>query len=111
LGYYSPLFWIYLLAVISLTLFPIPLEGGNPSASFQQKIQIIQNVHALNLSPHNFDTCWEFPRSCFNNLLGNILLTLPFGFGINFLFHPRILDTIWMVFALGLAIEGLQLSK
>jgi len=104
------IFWIYLLVLISLTLFPIPLQSGNPSATLQQRIQFMQHVHALNLIPFNFDTCWEFPRSCTNNLLGNILLTLPFGFGINFLFYPRLRDYLWMAIAIGLAIEGMQFT-
>ena len=106
--FFLSFFWIYLLVVISLTFFPIPLQGSNPSGTFQQQIQFMQHVHALNLWPLNFDACWEFPRSCFNNLVGNILLTLPFGFGIKFLFHPSSRDYIWVAFAIGLAIEGLQ---
>ncbi|MEI7849554.1 MAG: VanZ family protein [Chloroflexota bacterium] len=104
----AALFGVYVLVVISLTLFPMPLPDNNPIEPVLQQIQQMQHVHALNLLPLNFDSCWEFPRSCFTNLFGNILLTVPFGFGFGFLFRPRFREFFWWGFGPGLAIEGLQ---
>jgi glycopeptide antibiotics resistance protein len=39
----------------------------------------------------------------------NILLTIPFGFGISFVSHLRPKDFLWLPFAIGFGIETAQL--
>ena len=107
-GFGLALFGVYVLLVLSLTLFPMPVPESNSIGPVLVQIRQMWHVHALNLVPLNFDSCWEFPRSCFTNLLGNILLTVPFGLGFGFLFRPRFRVFFWWGFGPGLVIEGLQ---
>jgi glycopeptide antibiotics resistance protein len=53
--------------------------------------------------------CWP-PYICVREILGNILLTVPFGFGIRFIARLKARDFLWLAPAVGLAIEGIQLG-
>jgi glycopeptide antibiotics resistance protein len=99
-------FWLYLLLVVCLTIFPISLPLG------QGERQSIGHILSrVNLIPFSLGGLFMLsPRVIFDNLAGNVLLTLPFGFGINFIARPQAKHIPWMAVGVGLAIETTQLT-
>ncbi len=90
-------FWTYLLYVVSVIVFPIvPLSSDQ---SFQLN---------LNLVPFYFGTC-DMPKLCFRDILGNIILTIPFGFGVSFIWRLKPRDFLWLSFLVGVIFEIIQL--
>lgn len=103
------MFWLYLLLVVSLAVFPIPLPESTGSSidARQTAASILSHV---NLAPFYFGRLFDLaPMVIFENLAGNILLTIPFGFGICFLTRVPVRRTLWLAFAVGLSIEAAQL--
>jgi glycopeptide antibiotics resistance protein len=94
------IFWIYLLFVVSVIVFPIVPLSKEYWATFKPSV---------NLVPFYFGTC-ELPRLCLINVVGNILLTMPFGFGISFIAPLKPRDFLWLAISVGLACEGTQLA-
>jgi glycopeptide antibiotics resistance protein len=93
------MFWIYLLFVLGTIIFPIaPLP----------KIYRDEFRLSINLIPFYFGACdpWDL---CLRNIVGNILLTVPFGLGVSFITGLRWKDFIWLSPSVGLVFEGLQL--
>jgi glycopeptide antibiotics resistance protein len=99
-------FWMYLLLVVNMTIFPIPLpEAIGPRSPVQY---ILSHV---NLIPFNFGDLFEAHRNIiFQQIFGNILLTMPFGFGIPFLVRFKRKDFPWLAIGVGVAIETVQLG-
>lgn len=99
------LFWLYLLLVASLIVFPIQLPGN-----FGLRDSVSEIFSHANLTPLAFGELFNLsPRVIFDNLAGNILLTLPFGFGINFLTRLPARWILWLALAVGLSLEVSQL--
>jgi len=48
------------------------------------------------------------PDLCNRNFVENILLTLPFGFGISFIAHIKPGNIPWLALAVGLSLETIQ---
>lgn len=96
---------IYLLIVIGLTLFPIPIPfDGN----INFKDQIASVIYRINLVPFRY-LSWFTVRPLLFEILMNILLTIPFGFLMNFLSKINWVNFLWISIASGLAIETSQL--
>jgi len=93
------IFWLYLLIVISTVIFPIVINRGVGDARFSPNI---------NLIPFYFGAC-SIPFSCLEGVIMNILLTIPFGFGINFLRRVRPKSFLWLAPTTGLVFEFSQL--
>jgi len=91
------LFWIYLLGIVSVVVFPFPI--GVPNPGFKPDINII---------PFYFGRC-SFQELCFRQVYANILLTIPFGFGINFLARIKPNNVIWIAPSVGVMLEFTQL--
>jgi glycopeptide antibiotics resistance protein len=99
------LFGLYILLVVSLTIFPIPLPDAVSSRS-----PVTYILSHVNLIPFQFGQLFDLnPAIIFQELFGNILLTLPFGFGLPFLAHLKTKNIPWLAVAAGLAIETAQL--
>ena len=99
-------FGLYLLLAVSQVLFPIPLPeatgGREPAAA------ILAHV---NLVPFNFGRLFESNATVITEqLLGNILLTLPFGFGLPFLARVTPRRMLWLALGVGLSTEAAQLA-
>jgi glycopeptide antibiotics resistance protein len=62
----------------------------------------------VNFIPFYFGTC-EIAALCIYNIVGNILLTMPFGFGISFIVQFGSKNLLWLAFAVGFALESSQL--
>jgi glycopeptide antibiotics resistance protein len=99
-------FWLYLLLVVSLTLFPLPLP--EEMISRRSAIDILSHV---NLVPFQFGRLFENNLNVIiQEIFGNIVLTLPFGFGIPFLVRFKPKKFPLLAVGAGLAIETAQLG-
>lgn len=105
---YFSVFWIYLLFVVALTLFPLPIVTFYNDKPWRQSIpQILSHI---NFIPFYYgDHSSNLPVIVRNEIVRNILLTVPFGFCITY-FIPSVATRIpWVAFAVGFAIESMQL--
>jgi glycopeptide antibiotics resistance protein len=93
-------FWVYLLVVVQSVIFPIYIslgDGGIFSPS-------------INLIPFYFGRdCLTF-KPCITGIIDNILLTIPFGFGIHFLIKVKPRRIPWLMVMVGLGFELAQLG-
>jgi glycopeptide antibiotics resistance protein len=99
------LFYLYLLVLIRITLFPVPLPGtlGN-----RQTVSHI--LSRVNLIPFNFGRLLELhPNIIRYEIGGNILLTVPFGLSFPFLVQVRNRMVLWIALTFGLSIKTAQL--
>ncbi|MBT4004159.1 MAG: VanZ family protein [Chloroflexi bacterium] len=95
-------FGLYILFVLRVTLFPIPLYSSLPTIEFPY------SPRNLNLLPLNFDEC-RILRHCLFGSIANVYLTIPFGFGIYFLIRSKKKFFLWISLFIGLFIEITQL--
>ena len=93
------IFWIYLLVVVRTVIFPIAINTDYGGPRVMPKI---------NLMPLYFSYC-SIVRVCLLGIVGNIILTIPFGFGINFLTRVKPGNYLWLAPALGFGFEFSQL--
>jgi Glycopeptide antibiotics resistance protein len=99
--FFFSLFWVYLLAVVQAVIFPFVINTTSSTASF---------TPSINLVPFYFGGCFNnMPAQCTAGIADNILLTIPFGFGINFLARVRPKGIFWLALAVGLGLELAQL--
>jgi glycopeptide antibiotics resistance protein len=49
------------------------------------------------------------PRLCLRGIIENILLTIPFGFGISFILRLKSKDFLWLALLVGIVFETIQL--
>ena len=99
------LFWLYLMFVVSQTIFPIPILEGLGMRSPAANI-----LSSVNLVPFNYGRLFDNrPKIFLLETFGNILLTMPFGFGIPFLVRFKPKSFPWIVISPGFAIETAQL--
>jgi glycopeptide antibiotics resistance protein len=94
------IFWLYLLFVVSVIVFPIVPLHGNDLEVFKPSI---------NLVPFYFGGCY-MPETCIRNVLGNILLTIPLGFGISFVARIKPRNILWLGILTGFIFEMTQLA-
>ena len=93
------IFWAYLLVVVKTVIFPIAINTDYGSPRFMPRI---------NLVPFYLSYC-SILKYCVIGILGNIILTMPFGFGINFLGRIKPRNFLWLALSLGLGFELSQL--
>jgi len=98
------LFWVYLMYVARVTLFPIPLTGGYAD-SLREYSKIWSKV---NLIPFYFGT-YRNSAYFIIGIIGNIFLTVPFGFGLKFISQKKNRNAFWVAVVVGLGIELIQL--
>lgn len=97
-------FGIYLLFAVERVFFPIrTLEF------YGSEVAPVHFEPVINLIPFNFDFSF-IPHVVLMQIFQNVLLTVPFGFGISFLVPVRARDMLWLAPALGLGIEVIQLG-
>jgi glycopeptide antibiotics resistance protein len=104
------LFGLYIMAVIDVVFFPIPLPRSWPAnLTWKETLNLLSQV---NLIPFNYGSLFMYPSSLFTALRDitlNIVLTIPFGWGICYLTKPHVKRIIWLSLAIGLFLEGTQL--
>ena len=100
------LFWFYLLLLVALTLFPIPVDLNANEMETQERLLFV--LSHVNLIPFYY-AGYANVRVLAHEIVGNILLTIPFGFGINFLtsIHPKKMFRVAIL--VGFSIEFAQL--
>ena len=99
--FFFSIFGIYLLGVVANAVFPIVIP--DPEVLAQNPFHL-----SLNLIPFYFGDC-SLPELCLRNIFENILLTVPFGFGISFIARLKARDFLWLPAAVGLGLETIQL--
>ena len=97
--FFFSIFWIYLMGVVSVVIFPFPMDIPNPDFK-----------PSINLIPFYFGSCFDYlPALCFRGIYENILLTIPLGFGISFILSLKQKHIFWLALAVGLTFETVQL--
>jgi glycopeptide antibiotics resistance protein len=91
------IFGIYMIGVVSVVIFPIAVP--DPGAMEQWGFR-----PAINLIPFNFGECFMYDI-CVEQIIQNILLTMPFGFGVSFIARLQARDFVWLPLAVGLGFE------
>jgi glycopeptide antibiotics resistance protein len=100
----------YLLAVIGILFFPIPVPENWPTNLTWG--DTLLSLSQVNLIPFNYGSMFLHSTSfytSFRDIIGNILLTIPFGFGICFLIPLRNKQVLLTAVGVGLTLEGIQL--
>lgn len=94
-------FGAYLLFVLNATLFPIPLDIARVWLPKERVLFILTRV---NLIPFNYIGFFN-KYIVLLEIVQNIFLTIPFGFGINFIASVKSKNILWLGAAVGFAIE------
>jgi glycopeptide antibiotics resistance protein len=101
-------FGVYALCALDRVLFPIAITGPFAEAARQAALDDHGYVSPLNLVPFVFGPDAQLHRVVTSSLL-NILLTIPFGFGISFVVPVRSRQ-LWLLAPLvGVCLEAVQL--
>jgi glycopeptide antibiotics resistance protein len=95
-------FGVYLLFVVDAVIFPIRIISDFVGGEMRLSLWV-------NLIPLNFDLSF-IPHIVLMQIFQNILLTVPFGFGVNFITPVRARHIVWMTLVVGLGIETTQLA-
>lgn len=103
------IFGIYLLYALQVTFFPLEISGSYADAMRQNSSWMTD----LNLIPFYLPDGYLENKDLFQfawvQFGSNILLTMPFGFGVNFVARFRRKDFLWLPVAVGFGIELSQL--
>lgn len=99
------LFWAYLLFLLNVTLFPIPVDIAGAWFPNERVLFILTHVNLIPFSYVDFFNKYVV----FVEIVRNIFLTIPFGFGINFIARVKSKNILWLGVAVGFAIEIAQL--
>ncbi len=97
--FFAFVFGVYIINVVSVVVFPFPV--GYDISNFKPNI---------NLIPFDFGYC--DPRGlelCIREIYQNILLTIPFGFGVNFIARIKPKNIFWLALVVGFTFEFVQL--
>ncbi len=104
------LFGLYLLALVNVDFFPIHLlENWPHNLNWEDTLRTLETVHWI---PFDYGPFWLSADrfvSAARDVLGNILLTLPFGFFLHPFLCSRRQLPFWAL-GVGLTLEGIQLA-
>lgn len=97
--FFCALFGVYLIGAISVTVFPFFIGEANQD--------FLRN---LNLVPFDFGSCLQgMPGYCVETVFKNILLTVPFGLLVPFIFRIKPKHAVSAILAIGCCFEFTQL--
>lgn len=101
--FFFSLFWIYLMLGVDKVFFPLEISGFYVDEMRQVPILAFINLKPFFLSIDNVTTAmmWQ--------LISNVILTVPFGFGLNFLTRVKTRKIVVVSIALGIGLEMAQL--
>ena len=102
--FFFSIFWIYILSALDKVFFPIQINGLY--VDVMRQVPIMSEV---NLVPF-FLGQDALPEASFVGLLYNLILTVPFGFGLNFISRVRIRDFLLLSIVIGLGFEVIQFT-
>lgn len=98
------IFCVYLLYAMDKVFFPMDISGSYAD-EMRQHTPILARV---NIVPFQFGK-YGLTQARLISGLNNILLTVPFGFGLNFISRIRLKDILKVSIILGLGVELTQL--
>lgn len=98
------IFWVYLLFAMDKVFFPMDISGSYAD-EMRQHTPILARV---NIVPFHFGV-YGLTRAGIISGLNNIILAIPFGFGLNFISRVRLKDILKVSIILGLGVELTQL--
>lgn len=99
------IFWVYLLYGFDKVFFPIDTSG-----SFVDQMRLHTPIMSrVNIVPFYFGQ-YGFTLEGLISVLYNIVLTIPFGLGLNFISRVKSKDFLIISLFLGVGIELIQLS-
>jgi glycopeptide antibiotics resistance protein len=101
------IFWLYVLALLNATVFPLP-EYRFVNAN-ERQFWTALTFSNINLIPFNYGE-FSYFGYVFPEITSNIILTIPFGFGLSFIARFNGKDFFWIGLVLGLSIELTQLA-
>ncbi|GAB4578765.1 MAG: hypothetical protein Fur0022_15020 [Anaerolineales bacterium] len=98
---------MYILLVLKETVFPIPLTGDMVEMMREGRTF----MSGVNLIPMYFGPLISTPtiKAVLVTSILNIILTIPFGFGVNFIARLRAKNFVWLAIGVGFGIESIQL--
>jgi len=96
------IFWVYVMVGLDKAFFPIQINGLYVDVMRQAPLMSQVNLVPLYFSKYGLSVAGYF------GILDNILLTVPFGFGLNFLSRLRLKDFLWLSITVGFGIEAVQ---
>ncbi len=98
------IFGLYVLHAVAVTFFPLPI-----GEAYAQTMRDVRLMSFVNFIPFHFN--WsDFPELVMRGIVQNVVLTIPFGFGLNFVAHIKAKSFLWLAPAVGLGIETAQLA-
>jgi glycopeptide antibiotics resistance protein len=105
----QPGFWLISAVRDAGNFFPLQIAGDFVNA-MRQKSSWITDINLIPFYlPNGYLENKDLIQFAFVQFASNILLTMPFGFGVNFVARLRRRDFLWVPFAVGFGIELSQL--
>jgi glycopeptide antibiotics resistance protein len=97
-------FWIYLLLVLKLEIFPIPIAKFDGQDTQELLSSMLSSI---NLKPFYFGHFITI-QDIFITIIQYLIFAAPFGFGLSFIasFNPK--DFLWLSILFGVGIEIAQ---
>ena len=106
--FFLSLLWVYIFVVLAMIFFPLRILQEWPGNITPQNM--LNTLSHVNFIPFNFGELFTANATViFEQLIGNILLTVPFGFALPFLVTVPGRRIFWLALFSGLALEGTQL--
>ncbi len=107
--FFFSVFWVYLLVMVGMVLFPIPRLTPADADSWSQRARWI--FEKINLIPFDYSRYVYVPHMYIflRDVVANILLTMPFGFGFSFVVRLRAKRVPALAILAGVGIETAQL--
>jgi glycopeptide antibiotics resistance protein len=96
-------FCVYVLHVLKYTLFPIPVDPRVIAIHAEPTIDFSKGINLIPFSNSSMRNGFD------REMLLNVLLTIPFGFGIPFLTRIHLKKLVLVGLTMGVTIELLQL--
>lgn len=100
--FFLSIFWIYLTFVVDSVFFPMAISGDFAEASRRSCL-----LPSINLAPLYFGSYPDVGRVLLYGMQ-NIILTIPLGFGVNFIFRMRLHDIVLLSLFIGFIFELAQ---
>jgi glycopeptide antibiotics resistance protein len=100
-------FGVYLLLLVSVVIFPIPPQGSFWPSEQEAWRDTLQRINWIPFQ-YNIPSD-EFFNYVIMEIVNNVLMTVPFGFGLNFLARLNLRKVAWLAVLLGISTEIAQL--
>jgi len=101
--FFFSIFWVYVMFGLDKVFFPIEINGN-----YVDVMRQIPLMSQVNLIPFYFSQ-YGITAGDIGGIIANIVLTTPFGFGLNFISRVKLRDFLWLSLSIGIGIEMLQL--